>query len=69
MLEAIDNLPEDEARSVLPGAGPGNDADRGRPAPGCLSVTVKRRLFRGLRLLTEKLADLSPGEVSDEVEP
>ena len=29
---------------------------------GVSAVTVKRRLNRGLRLLTEQLADLRPGE-------
>jgi RNA polymerase sigma-70 factor (ECF subfamily) len=29
---------------------------------GVSTVTVKRRLSRGLRLLTEQLADLSPDE-------
>ena len=29
---------------------------------GVSAVTVKRRLSRGLRLLTEHLADLRPGE-------
>ena len=29
---------------------------------GVSAVTVKRRLNRGLRLLTEQLADLLPGE-------
>ena len=29
---------------------------------GVSAVTVKRRLSRGLRLLTEQLADLRPGE-------
>ena len=31
-------------------------------AIGVWAVTVKRRLSRGLRLLTEQLADLRPGE-------
>jgi len=29
---------------------------------GVSAVTVKRRLSRGLRLVTERLADLRPGE-------
>jgi RNA polymerase sigma-70 factor (ECF subfamily) len=61
MLEAIDGLPEDE-REVF-----GLVRVQGIPlieAAGVLGVsviTVRRRLNRGLRLLTEKLADLRPG--------
>jgi DNA-directed RNA polymerase specialized sigma24 family protein len=33
---------------------------------GVASSTVKRRLERGLRLLTKTLADLRPGELSGE---
>jgi len=32
------------------------------PVLGVSAVTVKRRLSRGLRLVTEQLADLRPGE-------
>jgi len=36
---------------------------------GVADSTVKRRLERGLRLLTKKLADLRPGDVRGEAEP
>ena len=62
MLRAIGELPEDE-REVF-------DLVRIQrmtqaEAAGLLdvsAVTVKRRLNRGLRLLTEQLADLRPGK-------
>ncbi len=62
VLEAIEDLPEDE-REVF-------DLVRVQGMPqtevaqllGVSTVTVKRRLNRGLRLLTEKLGDLRPGE-------
>jgi RNA polymerase sigma factor (sigma-70 family) len=62
MFPAIDALPEDE-REVF-------DLVRVRRVPraeaaqvlGVSAVMVKRRLSRGLRLLTKQLADLRPGE-------
>src|SRR5262249_54953634 len=61
MLEAIDELPEEE-REVF-----GLVRVQGMTQPeaarmlGVSVATVKRRLNRGLRLLTETLADLRPG--------
>jgi RNA polymerase sigma-70 factor (ECF subfamily) len=49
MLQAIDELPE-EGREVF------------AQVLGVSAVTVKRRLNRGLRLLSEQLADLRLGE-------
>ena len=62
MLRAIDELPHDE-REVF-------DLVRIQGMPqvevaqllGVSTATVKRRLSRGVRLLTEQLADLRPGE-------
>jgi RNA polymerase sigma-70 factor (ECF subfamily) len=61
MLQAIDELPEDE-REVF-----GLVRIQGMPQTeaarllGVAPVTVKRRLNRGLRLLTERLGDLREG--------
>ena len=62
MLRAIDQLPGDE-REVF-------DLVRIQGMPqaevakvlGVATMTVRRRLNRGLRLLAEQLADLRPGE-------
>jgi DNA-directed RNA polymerase specialized sigma24 family protein len=60
MLEAIDSLPEEEREVFdlvrIQGLTPGEAAELFGVAPR----TVKRRLDRGLRLLTERLGDLGP---------
>ncbi len=62
MLEAIDNLPDDEREVFdLVRVQGMTQADAARLL-GVASITVRRRLNRGLRLLTEKLDDLRPGD-------
>src|SRR5262245_19767924 len=60
MLEAIDGLPEDEREAFdlvrIQGLTHGEAAE----VLGVSVKTVQRRLDRGLRLLTERLADLGP---------
>ena len=62
MLEAIDSLPEDEREAFDLVRVQGMTQTEAAQVLGVSPVTVKRRLNRGLRLLTEKLADLRPGE-------
>jgi len=62
MLEAIDNLPDDEREAFGLVRVQGMTQTEAARVLGVSAVTVKRRLNRGLRLLTEKLADLRPGE-------
>jgi RNA polymerase sigma-70 factor (ECF subfamily) len=62
MLEAIDNLPEDEREVFGLVRVQGMSQTEAARVLGVSTVTVKRRLNRGLRLLTEKLVDLRPGE-------
>ena len=61
MLEAIDNLPDDEREAFdmvrIQGLTCAEAAELIAVAPR----TVQRRLNRGLRLLTERLGDLDPG--------
>jgi RNA polymerase sigma-70 factor (ECF subfamily) len=62
MLQAIDELPEDEREVFdLVRIQAMTQAEAAKLL-GVSDVTVKRRLSRGLRLLTERLADLRPGE-------
>jgi RNA polymerase sigma-70 factor (ECF subfamily) len=60
MLEGIDALPEEEREAFdlvrVQGLTHGEAAE----VLGCSARTVKRRLDRGLMLLTERLADLRP---------
>jgi len=62
MLEAIDSLPEDEREAFdlvrIQGLTHGEAAE----VLGVAAKTVQRRLDRGLRLLTERLGDLAPGD-------
>ena len=62
MLEAIDSLPEDEREAFdlvrIQGLTHGEAAE----VLGVSAKTVQRRLDRGLRLLTERLGDLRPGD-------
>ena len=62
MLEAIDSLPEDEREAFGLVRIQGMTQTEAARVLGVSAVTVKRRLNRGLRLLTEKLADLRPHE-------
>jgi RNA polymerase sigma-70 factor (ECF subfamily) len=61
MLEAIGELPDDEGEVFGLVRVQGMTQTETARLLGVSAVTVKRRLNRGLRLLTEKLADLSPG--------
>jgi RNA polymerase sigma-70 factor (ECF subfamily) len=60
LLEAIDGLPEDEREAFdlvrMQGLTHGEAAE----VLGVSAKTVRRRLDRGLRLLTERLGDLGP---------
>ena len=62
MIEAISSLPEDEREAFdlvrIQGLTHGEAAE----VLGVVAKTVQRRLDRGLRLLTERLGDLRPGD-------
>jgi RNA polymerase sigma-70 factor (ECF subfamily) len=60
MLQAIDNLPEDEREAFDLVRVQGMPQAEAARMLGVTAVTVKRRLNRGLRLLTEQLSDLRP---------
>jgi RNA polymerase sigma factor (sigma-70 family) len=62
MLQAIGDLPEDEREAFDLVRVQGMTQTEAAQMLGVSAVTVKRRLNRGLRLLTEQLADLRPGE-------
>ena len=62
MLQAIDELPEDEREAFDLVRIQGMTQAEAAQVLGVSAVTVKRRLNRGLRLLAEQLADLRPGE-------
>jgi RNA polymerase sigma-70 factor (ECF subfamily) len=62
MLRAIDELPEDEREAFDLVRIQGMSQAEAAQLLGVATVTVKRRLNRGLRLITEQLADLRPGE-------
>jgi RNA polymerase sigma-70 factor (ECF subfamily) len=62
MLAAIENLPEDEREVFCLVRVQGMTQTEAAQVLGVAPVTVKRRLNRCLRLLTEQLADLRPGE-------
>ena len=61
MLEAIDSLPEDEREAFCLVRVQGMTQTEAAKLLDVSVATVKRRLNRGLRLLTEALADLRPG--------
>jgi RNA polymerase sigma factor (sigma-70 family) len=61
MLDAIDSLPEDEREAFDLVRVQGMTHTEAAQVLGVATVTVKRRLNRGLRLLSEKLGDLRPG--------
>jgi len=69
MLEAIEGLPEDEREAFCLVRIQGMTQTEAARLLGVADSTVKRRLERGLRLLTKKLADLRPGDVRGEAEP
>jgi RNA polymerase sigma-70 factor (ECF subfamily) len=62
MLRTIDELPEEERMVFDPVRIQGMTQAEAAHLLGFSTLTVKRRLSRGLRLLTEQLADLLPGE-------
>jgi len=62
MLPAIDALPEDEREVFDLMRVPAVTQAEAAWVLGVSAVTVKRRLSRGLRLLTEQPADIRPGE-------
>jgi len=62
MLDAIENLPEDEREAFGLVRVQGMTQTEAAQLMGVSVATVKRRLYRGLRLLTENLADLRPDE-------
>jgi RNA polymerase sigma-70 factor (ECF subfamily) len=64
MLEAIDSLPEDEREAFSLVRIQGMSQTDVARLLGVADSTVKRRLDRGLRLLTKQLADLRPAEGS-----
>ena len=63
MLRAIDQLPEDEREAFDLVRVQGMTQAEAAQLLGVSAVTVKRRLNRGLRLLTEQLGDLQPGGI------
>jgi RNA polymerase sigma-70 factor (ECF subfamily) len=62
MLQAIDELPDDEREVFDLVRIQGMTQTEAAQVLGVSAVTVKRRLNRGLQLLTERLTDLRPGE-------
>jgi RNA polymerase sigma-70 factor (ECF subfamily) len=64
MLEAIDGLPEDEREAFDLVRIQGLTYDEAAELLGVVPRTVRRRLDRGLRLLTERLDDLRSGATS-----
>jgi RNA polymerase sigma factor (sigma-70 family) len=62
MLMAIGELPEDEREAFDLVRVQGMTQTEAAQVLGVAPVTVKRRLNRGLRLLTDKLGDLRPGD-------
>jgi RNA polymerase sigma-70 factor (ECF subfamily) len=61
MLLAIDNLPEEERKAFCLVRVQGMTQAEAAQLLGVAVSRVKRRLDRGLRLLTKELADLRPG--------
>jgi RNA polymerase sigma-70 factor (ECF subfamily) len=62
ILEAVGNLPAEEREAFDLVRIQGMTKAEAARVLGVAAVTVKRRVNRGLRILTEKLADLRPGE-------
>ena len=67
MLEAIDTLPQDERDAFDLVRVQGMTQTEAAEVLGVAAVTVKRRLNRGLKLLTEKLRDLRPDDTPPDV--
>jgi RNA polymerase sigma-70 factor (ECF subfamily) len=67
MLAAIDGLPQDERDTFDLVRVQGMTQTEAAEVLGVAVVTVRRRLNRGLRLLTEKLRDLRPNDTPPEV--
>ena len=67
MLEAIDGLPQDERDAFDLVRVQGMTQAEAAEVLGVAVITVKRRLNRGLRLLTEKLRDLRPDDTPPDV--
>jgi RNA polymerase sigma-70 factor (ECF subfamily) len=61
MLEAIDNLPEEEREAFCLVRVQGMTQSEAAQLLGVAASTVKRRLNRGVQLLADTLADLRPG--------
>ena len=61
LLDAIDGLPEDEREAFDLVRIQGLTYDEAAELLGVVPRTVRRRLDRGLRLLTERLGDLDSG--------
>jgi len=66
MLEVIENLPEEEREAFGLVRVQGMTQTEAAQLLGVSVATVKRRLYRGLRFLTEQLADLRPGDLTGE---
>jgi RNA polymerase sigma-70 factor (ECF subfamily) len=62
MLEAIEGLPDDEREVFGLVRVQGMTQIEAARVLGVVAVTVKRRLDRALMILTDKLADLRPGD-------
>ena len=62
MLEAIGELPEDDREAFDLVRVQGMSYAEAAEVLGVAAITVKRRLIRGLRILTDKLSDLRPGD-------
>jgi RNA polymerase sigma-70 factor (ECF subfamily) len=62
MLDAIGNLPQEEREAFDLVRVQGMTQTEAAEVLGVAAITVKRRLTRGLRLLTAKLGDLSPDQ-------
>jgi RNA polymerase sigma-70 factor (ECF subfamily) len=63
MIEAIDNLPNDEREAFDLVRIQGLTYAEAAELLGVATKTVQRRLDRGLRLLTERIGDLGPGRI------
>jgi RNA polymerase sigma-70 factor (ECF subfamily) len=69
MLEAIDNLPEEEREAFCLVRLQGMTQTEAAQLLEVSIATVKRRLERGVRLLAKQLADLRPASGSGGLEP
>jgi RNA polymerase sigma-70 factor (ECF subfamily) len=63
MIEAIDNMPDDEREAFDLVRIQGLTYAEAAELLGVATKTVRRRLDRGLRLLTERIGDLGPGSI------